>query len=281
MSRFQKKCFIASAGFHLSLLLALLVGPAFLSSREKADPTQVIEIIPMLTTDLNVSGGGSPTAHPPAPQPQHVQPSQPTPAQPKPQEKTEPVKETTPTTATKISSDSVEPTHDKPTKRPINTQLTTRNKSTANTKPTTRKAAPTDSDPKESASRSKELSSAAQRIREGMSSGTTVEMPGPGGGGPTYANYKQTLASIYYHDWSEPDDAAVDAATVVASIVVARDGTVLSARITKSSGDKAVDRSVQATLERVKFIAPFPEGSTDQQRTFTVNFNAKAKQSLG
>jgi hypothetical protein len=38
-----------------------------------------------------------------------------------------------------------------------------------------------------------------------------------------------------------------------------------------------VDKSVQRTLDRVTFIAPFPEGAKDKQRTYTINFNLKAK----
>ncbi len=37
MNRLQKKCVIATAGFHLLLLVILFVGPAFFWSREKPD----------------------------------------------------------------------------------------------------------------------------------------------------------------------------------------------------------------------------------------------------
>jgi TonB family protein len=62
---------------------------------------------------------------------------------------------------------------------------------------------------------------------------------------------------------------------------VSSDGTVLSSEIMKSSGDSSVDDSVQRTLDRVTFIAPFPEGSTEKQKTFIINFNLKAKRLLG
>ena len=66
-----------------------------------------------------------------------------------------------------------------------------------------------------------------------------------------------------------------------ATVTIASDGTVLSARILKPSGDASVDRSVQRTLDRVTFIAPFPEGAKDKQRTYTINFNLKAKRLSG
>ena len=106
-------------------------------------------------------------------------------------------------------------------------------------------------------------------------------MPGPGGGGATYANYKQVVGSIYYQAWIVPDDVDADAATAVASVTIAKDGTVISATLTKSSGNRGVDRSVQATLDRVRYIAPFPEGAKESQRQFTINFNLKAKKAIG
>ena len=45
-------------------------------------------------------------------------------------------------------------------------------------------------------------------------------------------------------------------------------------------GDANVDASVQRTLERVKFVAPFPEGATEKERTYIINFNPKTKQTL-
>jgi hypothetical protein len=35
---------------------------------------------------------------------------------------------------------------------------------------------------------------------------------------------------------------------------------------------------VQRALDRVKFVHEFPEGAKEQKRTYTINFNLKAKQ---
>ena len=72
-----------------------------------------------------------------------------------------------------------------------------------------------------------------------------------------------------------------DDANAKVTVTIARDGTVISARILTPSGDAGVDASVQRTLDRVTFIAPFPEGATETERTYTINFNLKAKRSLG
>jgi hypothetical protein len=38
---------------------------------------------------------------------------------------------------------------------------------------------------------------------------------------------------------------------------------------------------VQRTLDRVTFVAPFPDGAKEKERTFIINFNLKAKRMLG
>src|SRR5690606_15587917 len=116
-------------------------------------------------------------------------------------------------------------------------------------------------------------------VRGGLSSSTEIKLKGPGGGGVPYANFLSAVKSVYSRDWQVPETAD-DSATVVASITIARDGRVLSARITRSSGSSAVDRSVQITLDRVKFAAPLPETATENQREVTINFNVKAAKLL-
>ncbi len=118
-------------------------------------------------------------------------------------------------------------------------------------------------------------------LRDDIAPGTSLEALGPGGGGEVYASYDQVVRSIYWHAWTPPEETASDDAITKATVTIASDGTVLSARITQPSGDASVDRSVQRTLDRVTFIAPFPEGAKDKQRTYTINFNLKAKRLTG
>jgi hypothetical protein len=70
MNRLQKKCLIATAGFHLLLLVILLVGPAFFAPKPKVDETQVLDVIPanILDDALN-SGVRGAQPPPPAPAP--------------------------------------------------------------------------------------------------------------------------------------------------------------------------------------------------------------------
>jgi len=287
MSRLQKKCFVGASGMHVLLLVILFVGPAFFVA-DKVDDAPVLEIIPDRTTDLDMKGGGNPspqtaTQPPPQPppaqqvvQPQRIEPQPPEKAvektEPQKVEKTEPVKPTKTDDALE-AKDKKQPhkvqVSDSVVKIPRKTQTANRATST--------------SEEKAAAERRQLFSSAARSLRQGLSPTTTVEMPqgGFGGGGFSYANYAQVVRKIYTDAWMVPDDVTDDDATVKVKVVIARAGNVLSSSIIQSSGSAAVDRSIQATLDRVTFVAPFPEGAKESQRTFTINFSLKAKKLLG
>src|SRR5690348_9438623 len=122
MNRLQKKCFIGSAGIHLLLVVILLVGPAFLSSKEKSYPidNQTLNFFPSKLIDAAYAGGGNPNPKPPPPQPVHAEP-----AQPPPQKVVEKVSEpeiSKPEKPQKIDPDSVEP---KTTPKPYRPQIST------------------------------------------------------------------------------------------------------------------------------------------------------------
>jgi TonB family protein len=127
--------------------------------------------------------------------------------------------------------------------------------------------------------RLKAIQNAARAIKENSSSSTSVDMPGDST--VAYANYASIVKSVYTQAWIPPDDTASDDANVKVSVTIANDGRVISAHIVGPSGDASVDRSVQKTLDRVSEIAPFPDGSTDKERTYIINFNLKAKRMLG
>ena len=76
MNRLQKKCVIATAGFHLLLLVILFVGPAFFNSTPKADDSKVIDVIPANLIDAAFNSGVK-NATPPPPTPIVTPPPQP------------------------------------------------------------------------------------------------------------------------------------------------------------------------------------------------------------
>ncbi len=266
MNRLQKKCVIVTAGVHLLLLLILIVGPAFFSPKPKEDDLQVLDVIPANLIDANASSGVAnaqlpppePVVVPPPPVPV-VRPPEPEPAKvepPKPVIK-DPEKSLTP------------PDKPKEVRKPeISKKLVVR---------TTPKAAP-DANAANDAARARAIRTALRKLKTNLTSATTVDMPG--NSSVSYANYASAVKSIYDQAWTLPSSVANDDENTRISVTIANDGTVISARIVTPSGDANLDASVQQTLERVKFIAPFPEGTTDKERTYTISFNPQIKRML-
>ena len=93
------------------------------------------------------------------------------------------------------------------------------------------------------------------------------------------ANYATVVRSVYDQAWALPDKIANDNENITVSVTISSDGTVVSSRIVTPSGDGPVDASVQQSLDRVTFVAPFPEGSTDKERSYTIVFNPQIKKS--
>ena len=282
MTRLQKKCLIAVTGTHLLLVVALLCS-GFIRPRPKVDDSQVLEVIPKNLIDAALNSGVR-GAQPPPPAIKPPEPQPPTPEPPKPEVKrAEPVKPVEPVKPPEPKS--LEPVEPKPKPQPHKVEV--------NLKPIVRKSTPTvdnsaeESKAAEAAEReakrvadakAKAFRNAARAIKENTSSSMTIDMPGDST--VAYANYGNVVISIYTEAWILPDTAASDETNVKVSVTIARDGRVISAHIVDRSGDAAVNRSVQNTLDRVKEIAPFPDGSSDKERTYIINFNLKAKRQM-
>ncbi len=286
MRRLQQKCFVASAGIHLLLMVILVVGPAFLAPKSKPDPRPPLDFIPTKLIDAAFAGGGNPHGTPPPPAPPEPRPPTPAPPAPPPEPARtrlpEPVKELKPT---EPDEQAVEP--DRKRKLPdVSTKRVVRPKDTGKTAESrTDTTSTTDSTAQRMADARKRaaalIGATARSLRDDIAPGTTIEPLGPGGGGEVYAPYDQAVQSVYWHAWRPPEDTASDAAITKATVTIASDGTVLSARIIKPSGDATVDRSVQQALDRVTYVAPFPEGAKEKQRTYTIKFDLKARRLTG
>lgn len=289
MNRLQKKCLIGTVGMHLLLLVIIVTGPAFLSSRSKPDDLLVLNFVPLATTDLPFSGGGNPNAKPPPPAP--LPPAQPpaaktevkqAPPEPKPEPKKveaqapEPVKPA-------AKPDEPDLTDSKPKKRlpDVSTEVVTRSSAEKAQMQKEAAAAAQAQQRADAQRRAAQVGETVQNLREGLSGSTSVDILGPGGGGIPYANFKQAVFNAYYNAWSPPAGIANENAITKAIVTIDRDGTVISARITVPSGEPAMDASVQRTLERVKIVAPLPQGSTESQRTLTILFDLSAKKGIG
>jgi TonB family protein len=280
MNRLQKKCVIATAGIHLLLLLVLLFGSAFFSPRPKPDETQLLDVIPSTTVETALNSGVR-QATPPAPAPVIVLPPQPVPPTPAvqpvpPPPEPKPVVPPPPTLAERLEKvftpepKPVKPASEKPEPKTHQIQV--------NTQLVARVAPKVSATPDNSQQTARLLNNTIKNLRNNLSSPTEVTLRGDST--VAYANYDSVVKSIYDRAWTLPDSIANDDENVKVIVTIASDGTVISAHIIERAGDAPVDNSVQRTLDRVTFIAPFPDGATDKERSYTINFNPKAKRTL-
>ena len=290
MDRLQKKCFVASSGIHLLLLVILLVGPAFLTSKSKVDDSAVLDFVPTKLIDAAFSGGGNPNGTPPPPAP----PAPPEPRPPAPAPEPVKVREPEPPPPepakevrdTKPDPNALEPSPEPKRKRPqVSTTPVIRRPDTGKTSQSSTATSAADTEARRLADARRRaaamIGATARSLRDDIAPGTSLEALGPGGGGEVYAGYDQVVRSVYWHAWTPPEETATDAAITRATVTIASDGSVLSARIIQPSGDASVDRSVQQTLDRVTYVAPFPEGAREKQRTYTIKFDLKARRLTG
>jgi TonB family protein len=289
MNRLQKKCLVAAAGTHLLIVVAVLCS-GFITSKPKVDDSQVLDVIPPNLIDAAFNSGVK-GAKPPPPAPP-VKP--PEPQQPQQEPPKQPVKIVEPPTP----PEKIQPEDEKPVVKPeiekpkpkehvIKPDLTVVKRDKP--KVVDNSAAEAEKAAKEAAKEAKRLANerakafqhAANSIRENTSAVTTTVFGPTGDSTAAVANYATIVKSVYTQAWIPPEDTASDDANVKVSVTIANDGRVISAHIIDRSGDTSVDRSVQKTLDRVHDIAPFPDGSTDRERTYIINFNLKAKRMLG
>jgi TonB family protein len=270
MNRLQKKCVIATAGIHLLLLLVLVFGSAFFNPQPKPDDTQLLDVIPANLIDAKLNSGVR-QATPPAPAPIVTPPPQPVPPTPAVQPVPPP-----PTIPERLAN------FFKPEPKPVKPAPETPEPKThqiqVNTQPVARVPQKNPVTPDNPPRDTRALNNTLKNLRNNLSSPTEVTLPG--NSSVAYANYDSVVKSIYDRAWTLPDSIANDDENVKVTVTIASDGTVISAHIIERAGDAPVDNSVQRTLDRVTFIAPFPEGATDKERSYTINFNPKAKRTL-
>jgi len=235
----------------------------------------------------------APTPPVEAPQPQ---PTPPTPPAPKP----EPVKPEPPPTAKKQPTPkAVEPIKPKvaekapPVKPRIDLSELTPVTKTDKNKAKAEAEARAEKEAKEAARKqaaaanaarqrlAQQFSKTADALQRGFSSGTKVDVGGPGG--EAYANYGAFVQSAYEDAWKILPDINDDDAVAVVRVTIARDGRVVGSTIIRRSGNAMMDKSVQRALDRVKSdgLPPFPDFIKDSERSFTIEFNLKAKRLLG
>lgn len=298
MTRLQRQCLTASLLAHLGLLGLLVLSAGF--SPARPPPTEEVTLltfIPDVLVDAPVMGGGAPAppaAPPPtAPREPVVLPLPPTasPPVPKPESKPEPQRKPEPPPAPQPPAEPprTSPTGEKPEPAP-------RRKIEVNLKPVVRPPGPSpgersreDTAARQRAeaerlarARQSQLARMADTLSRNLSSSTTVTVPGTGGA--TYASYASFVDLVYRQAWAplKPREISERSLTVVARVVIARNGDVVLSEIKRLSGHEAMDRSVRAALDRVRTIGrPFPEGARDAQREFEIEFHLEPTPGAG
>lgn len=176
-------------------------------------------------------------------------------------------------------------TSDNNTKAKVNTTLTKRTRTSP--KSTSKEDSDSDSEhqkaiAKAQGQRNAAISKAIGNLASLSNGGLQMsDMPGTGGGGPGAVNYSQAVLGAFDDAWNPPAEITDNVAVAVAKIRVNRSGTITEARIIKRSNNALMDRSVQNALEAVKSLPPFPQGATDLERVFNIEFNLKAKRATG
>jgi TonB family protein len=250
MNRTQKKCLIASLATHGFLLLMLIVGPAFVTSKPPpSNDLPLLDVIPATLVDEMISSGGTPapvtpaasTVKPAAPvaapaaQPEPVQPAPPKPevktAKPpatQPEEEQAPEPEPVKKQVNKTPDpDDIPVNPPKTTKKPIMVDI-----KKAVTRKVGGKSRGADEKAREEAeekaakaearayataqaNRRAALTGAISDIRGGLSGTVKIEGIGDGvgggmGGGAAAANYAQAIRSIYDKAWYDPPKEVTD-----------------------------------------------------------------------
>lgn len=292
MTRLQRECLAASLVAHTGLLFLLALSSGFSPSKPvETEVIQLLNFVPDVLVDAPVMGGGTPPASPPpaARQPVVLPPVQPPPAappQPAPKQPEPKRAEKAPAPEPPKTS----PTGEKPAppKRQIEVNLKPVVRSPDQTRAErdrveaeARRQAEAEA-ARLAQVRQSQLASVVGNLSRTLSSGTSVSVPGTGGA--TYASYTSYVDLIYRQAWAplKPRETGDRSLSVIARVVIARNGDVLVSEIKRRSGNEALDRSVRAALDRVRTIGrPFPEGAKDEQREFLIEFNLESRPGAG
>ena len=125
---------------------------------------------------------------------------------------------------------------------------------------------------KEAAKQREALNRSLNKLDTKLSDRTAVNVPL---GRYASANYESLIRRKYMDATIHPGAISGDPVVKV-RLVIARNGRVISARVTSQAGLASWDRAVQKALDRVKFIKPFPESMKGSQQTFNLNFNSRS-----
>ena len=278
MSRLLKKCLFLSIGLHILLAAALIFCTAFFVAKpEKIMPTLSM-IAPDVLDDLlkpqRVIAVPKPNNKPPVRR--IVTPTPPKKVTPTPPKKVTPTppKKVTPTPPRNATLNKP-PRPREPAKNTVGPRAKQRVIKIATNTQTSK---PSKSEPKVQAPAvsAKQLEN-IKGMRSQLSAAINVNVTGANAA--AFTSYANLVVGVYRRTWEPLIPSGLARSRIAkVSVTIRRDGRVFSARIIRKTGDATLDRSVQRTLDRVKTIGkPFPLGSKDSQRTFTLDFTPRIR----
>jgi TonB family protein len=275
MSRLLKKCIFLSIGLHV-LVAALLIAAAafFITKPDKVQPTLSMIAPEVLDNILNPKPVRSATIKSAPTVRRNVVPQPPKPVQPKKVVPTPPRKSRETPTPKKPTPrpKPKNPSKPKPAPPPkIRIAKSTKTVGANSPKPVATQA------PVRPKVDSSKLTGKVNNLRSQLSAGIKVNVSGANAA--AFTSYAQYVVSVYRRTWQPliPKNLTRTRVAVV-EVTIDRTGRVLGSRITRKTGDAALDRSVQSALDRVKTIGKaFPAGSKDSKRTFTLDFTPRIR----
>ena len=122
------------------------------------------------------------------------------------------------------------------------------------------------------------LTGAAVGVSQKVGGSTQIEMPGPGG--KAYAPYSSWLQTFLYQQWRRPTTSSSNQEWVGLDLTISKDGTVLGVSITRSSGIRSLDASVEEIFRRHPKLRPLPDEYQEPRLVVPVKFVLEAPGSL-
>ena len=261
MSRLLKKCLFLSVGLHILLAAALIFCTAFFVAKpEKILPTLSMIAPDVLDDLLKPQRVNTPKPNSNPPVRRIVTPTPPKKVTPTPPRNAIPNKPTRPREPAK---NKVDP---KPKQPDIKIATNTQTSKPSKNRPKVQV-------PEVSAQQLENI----KGMRSQLSGAIDVNVTGANAA--AFTSYANLVVGVYRRTWEPLIPSGLARSRIAkVSVTIRRDGRVFSARIIRKTGDAALDRSVQRTLDRVKTIGkPFPLGSKDSQRTFTLDFTPRIR----
>jgi len=108
-----------------------------------------------------------------------------------------------------------------------------------------------------------------ESARKGMG---RVSIPkGPSTRTQSGANYGALVQKKVQEKWNPVLSNKYNGRVVEVKLVIARSGHIISKKVVESSGDLTVDAAARKTLDRLRFIARFPQSEKEDTLTYTIS----------